>query len=100
MLSHVDEMPIVHAGATHRVLVDPESEATDEMQRRFRGGAKTRDVPGVRRDLGLDQDDVQRGLEDARAEARSGRCLGHGTAGDEDGTRPRAIIRRANPDTP
>ena len=61
--AHVDEVPVVDARSAHTVLVDAEAERADEVERRRRGGTKPGDVAGVRRDLGLDEDDVERAAE-------------------------------------
>ena len=70
VLTNVDEVPVIHAGAAHGVLVDPEAEPPDEVERRARRGAEARDVSGVRRDLRFDEDHVERRRERRRAEPR------------------------------
>ena len=55
-------MPIIEAGAAHGVLVDAKSEPSDEVERRAGCSAKSSDVAGVRRDLGLHEHDVERPL--------------------------------------
>ena len=69
---HVDEVPVVDAGPAHTVLVDPEAERPDEVERRGRGRAEPGDVARVGRDLGLDEDDVERPRERGGAEPRCG----------------------------
>jgi hypothetical protein len=66
VLVQVNEVPIVKAGAPDAVLVDPEAEPADEVERALRGGGETRDVACVLRDLGLNEDDVEGGLERRR----------------------------------
>ena len=76
VLLEVHEVPIIEAGATHRVLVDPESEASDEVERGLRRRGETGNVPRVLRDFGLDEDDTERPFERLGAEARAV-VLGH-----------------------
>ena len=78
VLAHVDEVPVVDAGAAHAALVDAEAERADEVEHRRGRGAEARDAAGVRRDLRLDEDDVERRRERLGAEARGGvRAPGH-----------------------
>lgn len=72
VLPNVDEMPVVHARTTHAVLVDSKAERADQVQRASRGRAQPRDIAGIGRDLGLDEDDVQRWDKWFRAEAWRG----------------------------
>ena len=67
MLQDLDQVPIVETGAPHRVLVDPEAELADQVQRAQGGRAKPRDIAGIRRNFRLDQDDVERTRHGARA---------------------------------
>ena len=61
--AHVDEVPVVDAGPAHTVLVDPEAERPDEVERRGGGRAEPGNVARVGRDLGLDEHDVERASE-------------------------------------
>ena len=51
-------LPIIQAGAFELFVVQLEAERFDQMQRRSRGRAQPRHVPGVRRNLRLDENDV------------------------------------------
>jgi hypothetical protein len=57
-------VPVVESGALELAIVDSKAERLDEVERAARRGAEARDVPRVRRDLGLDEDDVQRCVAD------------------------------------
>ena len=59
---HVRELLIVQARAAHGLLVDVEAERRDQVQARAGVGAQADHVAGVRRDLGLVQDDVKHRL--------------------------------------
>jgi hypothetical protein len=76
MCPNVDEIPVVHAGASDAVLVDSKPEPPHEMKRRGRRGTQPRDIARVGRNLRLDEDDVQRRCERFRAKAW-GRVRGH-----------------------
>ena len=59
MHAHVHGLPIIEPGALERTIVDGESERLHEMQRAAGCGAQSRDVAGIRGNLGLDEHDVQ-----------------------------------------
>ena len=55
-------LPVIHPGAFQGAVVQLEPERLDQVQPcGAGGGAKTGDIARVRRDLGLDQDDVEVG---------------------------------------
>ena len=95
VLAHVDEVPVVDPGPPHALLVDPEAERPDEVEHGPRRGAQAGDVPRVRRDLRLHEDDVEgrrqgRGAKAGRGVRRSRhRGVGAGRLADarEDGAR-------------
>lgn len=76
MLVDLDQMPIVQARPADRVLVDAEPEAPHQVEGAAGGGAGPGHVPGIRRDLGLYQHDVERPVVDLASEA--GLVAGHG----------------------
>ena len=53
-----DVLPVIHARAFELGIVEAEAQWFDQMQRRLRRGAEARDVAGVRRNFGFEQDDV------------------------------------------
>ena len=55
-----ERVPVVETRAFELAVVDAKAERLDEVQRAARRGAEACDVAGVRRDLGFDQNDVQR----------------------------------------
>ena len=71
---NLDQVPVVEACAADRVLVDLEAQGPDQVQRRLGGAAGSGDGTGVRWDLRLDQDHVERARHRVRAELRA---LGH-----------------------
>jgi hypothetical protein len=58
----IDLGPIVEPSALQGTVVGREAERTDEMQSRAGGEAKPPDVAGIRRNLGLDQNDIKHWL--------------------------------------
>ena len=54
----LDVLPVIHARAFELGIVELEAEGFDEMERRAGGGAEARDVAGVGRDFGFEQDEV------------------------------------------
>ena len=52
-------LPVIHPGPFQGPVVEAESERLDQMQHRIRRGAETRDGAGIRRNLRLDQNDLQ-----------------------------------------
>ena len=72
VLPHVDQVPVVHAGTPHAVLVDPEAELPDEMKHRGGRRAEPGDVPRVRRNLRLHEHHVEGFPERRGAESRGG----------------------------
>lgn len=56
----VHQIPVVEAGSAHGMLVDLKPERADQMEWGLGRPAGARDRPGVRRDLRLDQDHVER----------------------------------------
>ena len=72
VLADVDEVPVVDPRPPNAMLVDPEAERPDEVEHGPGRGAEAGDVPRVRRNLRLDENDVERGAEGRRAEARGG----------------------------
>lgn len=59
VLPRAREVVIVEAGTLQARVVERKAERPDEVQRRAGIGAKPDDVAGVRRNLGLEQDDVK-----------------------------------------
>ena len=57
--AHFHILPIVEPGTFQLPIVDGKTERLHEMQMRARREAETADIPRVRRNLGLDEDDVQ-----------------------------------------
>jgi hypothetical protein len=53
-------VPVVETRALECPIVDAKTERLDEVQRTAGSGAQSRDVSGVGRNLGLDQNDMQR----------------------------------------
>ena len=51
-------LPVVHARAFQLFVVELKSEGLDEVQGSVSGGTEPGDVAGVRRNLGLEKDDV------------------------------------------
>ena len=68
----LQRVPIVETRAAHRVLVDAKTELADQVQDATAGHTQPRDVPGIGRDLRLDQHDVERSRDLAGTEPR--RC--------------------------
>src|SRR5437868_4748998 len=56
---HIDFSPIIQSGSFQGAIVDGKAEWLYQMQRRTRGETKPADVAGIRRNLRLDQDDVE-----------------------------------------
>lgn len=77
VLMHVDEVPVVYAGASNRFFVDAKPEAPDQVERRARGGTEAGDAARVLRDLRGKEGDVKRPGERGDAEPR-GFGIGHG----------------------
>jgi hypothetical protein len=73
MPPHVQEVPVVHACPANRVLVDRETELADEMERAPGGDTRAGDGAGVGRDLRLDENDMERGLERTKSKLGSSR---------------------------
>ena len=80
VLAHVDQWPIVQSGAANGLLVNRESEGMDQVQDAGRGSAESGNVTRVRRNFRLDENDVERFLEDWRAQASgiARRRMAHG----------------------
>jgi hypothetical protein len=57
---HLDFLPIIEPGAFQFAVVDGKSKRFNQMECRPRGETKPSDVAGIRRNLGLDEDDVKR----------------------------------------
>src|SRR5438067_3249789 len=57
----VDFLRVIEAGSLEGAIVDGESQGLDQVQSRTRGEAEPSDVAGIRRDLWLDEDDVEHG---------------------------------------
>src|SRR5262249_58100875 len=57
--NEVHVVPVVHASAAKRMGVQMKAQPANEVQSGTRRGTQTRDIPGIRRDLWLDEDDVQ-----------------------------------------
>ena len=55
----VDFLPVIESGSFQGAIVDGESQGLDQVQSRTGGEAEPPDVPGIRRDLGFDEDDVE-----------------------------------------
>ncbi len=60
-------LPIIQPRALQLPIVDREAQRSHQMQGRIRGQAQPSDVPSVRRNLWLDQDDVEHLLPRTRA---------------------------------
>ena len=58
---HVDFLPVIETRPFQLAIVDGKSEGLDQVQRRTGGEAKPPDVARVRRNLRLDQDNVEGG---------------------------------------
>jgi hypothetical protein len=56
----LDRRPVVEPGAADRLGIDAEGDRPDEVEAGAGGGAEPGDVAGVGRDLGGDEDDLQR----------------------------------------
>ena len=57
--------PVVHRAAADFLVIQDEPHRADDVQLGARRHAQPRDVPGVRRDLGVNQRDLQKvGRED------------------------------------
>ena len=56
---HPRHLVVVEPGPLHARIVQPEPERPHEVQRRAGIGAEPDDVAGVRRDFGLEEDDVE-----------------------------------------
>ena len=59
VIGNVEQVPVVQTGAFELAVVDFKSQRFHQMQRSACGGAGTRDVAGVLRNLRLDQYDIQ-----------------------------------------
>ena len=71
MLADIKPRPVVQARPATGFFIDVETEGMDEVQGRSHSHARAPDVPGVVRDLGLVQDDVEeRGLHAKSVPAR------------------------------
>jgi hypothetical protein len=57
----VETLPIVHSGTTNVLLIKGESQRPHKMKPGPGGNAETGDVPGVLRNLRLDQHDMKHG---------------------------------------
>src|ERR1700681_810376 len=81
-----ERVPIVEPGTFELAVVDPKPERLDQVERAAGGGAQPRHVAGVGRDLGLDEEHVQRRLahgverDDALARLRRHRRTGRRAA--------------------
>ena len=56
---HCREFVVVQAGAPHRFPIEPEPQRLDEMQLAARVRTQANQVPGIRRDLGFEEHDVE-----------------------------------------
>ena len=65
----LDVLPIIEAGAAHRVRIDSKTEGTHQVQGATGGRREPRDVPGVGGNFGFDQHDVQRSVHGTRAQS-------------------------------
>src|SRR5256714_1787383 len=59
---YVDFLPVIEPGPFQFPIVDGESKRLDQMQGRARGEGKPANVASVRRNLRLDEDDVEHGI--------------------------------------
>ena len=66
-------VPIVEAGPLEGLVVGLESQRVNQVQSASGGGGRATDVPGVLRDLGFDEDDLEgrRGLDAGVGHART-----------------------------
>ena len=55
----LDEMPVIKASASYRVLVDAEAQAANQVQGAVGCCTNARDISGVRRDLRLHEHDIE-----------------------------------------
>lgn len=55
----IDEMPVVEARASHRLVIDSKAKLAYEMQGRARGRTRARDAARVGGDLRLDEDNAK-----------------------------------------
>ena len=60
--SHITFLPIIHARPAERLFIQRKSQRADEMQTRPDRQAKPRNIPRIRRNLRLDENDIQRGI--------------------------------------
>ncbi len=61
MRAHFGQRVVIEAGATHGLQADVESERLHQVERAPGVGAQANDVARIRRNLGLDEDDVKHG---------------------------------------
>lgn len=64
----IDLFPIIETGPLQLPIVQREAERLDEVQRRTRRETEAADVAGIRRNLRLNENDVERQLQLARDE--------------------------------
>jgi hypothetical protein len=76
VVADIQLVPVVHARAPRLGVVDPEAERVDQVEDAARDGAHAADVAGVRRDLRLEQDEVERRLHRRRLSAARDLALG------------------------
>jgi hypothetical protein len=69
MAVHVDQVPVVQPGTSHGSFVDAEPQRADQVERRSGGSTQARNVAGVLRDFGLDENNAERGPERMGAKA-------------------------------
>jgi hypothetical protein len=68
--AHIDEVPVIDPRSPDTVLIDSEAQGAYQVHRRTDGGAEAPHIPGVRWNLGFDQDDVEGLCKGSGAQAR------------------------------